>query len=319
MSISFENRKIWRRSINFLFFLAALIYFGYFFKRSIADMPPLNWSGDNAVVILGTALLYALTISLMGLAWGLLLRDGGLYLPMRDVQTIYAISQFGKYLPGNVGQHVGRVMMATSAGIPTALILSSMVIEMLWVAGVGAIVSTFSVIFFIGVPDARSQLSLNLVWLTVAAVLLMCAPWLAIKTLNRLSPRLITKLIGDGVVTLPSFQTALGVAFLVLLCFGVFGVVLKLHAEMLFSVSGVGVFELTCLFAAAWLAGFLVPGAPGGLGVRELTMVFLLSPVVGEAIAVGLGLTLRLTTTLGDLLAFLIGYLVRLANTFSRA
>jgi uncharacterized membrane protein YbhN (UPF0104 family) len=65
------------------------------------------------------------------------------------------------------------------------------------------------------------------------------------------------------------------------------------------------------LFAIAWIAGYLVPGAPGGLGVREAMMVMVLSPVLGAGAAVGLSLTLRLTTTLGDAVAFGLGIIGR--------
>ena len=52
----------------------------------------------------------------------------------------------------------------------------------------------------------------------------------------------------------------------------------------------------------AWLTGFLVPGASGGLGVREATMLLLLTPQIGEPTALALALSTRLITTLGDVL-----------------
>jgi hypothetical protein len=89
------------------------------------------------------------------------------------------------------------------------------------------------------------------------------------------------------------------------------GLMLKLQAQWFFGVTEGSVFELTCLFAVAWLAGYVVPGAPGGLGVREAMMVLLLSPILGAGTAVGLGVTLRVTTTVGDAVAFLIGLWLR--------
>ena len=89
------------------------------------------------------------------------------------------------------------------------------------------------------------------------------------------------------------------------------GLTLKLQARWLFRVGDGSVMELTCLFAVAWVAGYLTPGAPGGLGVREAMMVLLLSPVVGSGAAVGLGITMRITTTLGDAVAFFVGLIWR--------
>lgn len=58
-------------------------------------------------------------------------------------------------------------------------------------------------------------------------------------------------------------------------------------------------------FALSWVGGYLVPGAPAGLGVREGILVALLSPSVDRALPIVLGF--RLATTLGDLLSFGLG------------
>lgn len=56
-------------------------------------------------------------------------------------------------------------------------------------------------------------------------------------------------------------------------------------------------------YTFAWLVGFVVPLAPSGLGVREATLIALLSPVVGAAAATALSLGLRLANVAGDFLA----------------
>ena len=59
-------------------------------------------------------------------------------------------------------------------------------------------------------------------------------------------------------------------------------------------------------FAVSWVAGFLVPGAPAGLGVREAVLVAFLSPAVERALPIVLGF--RLATTLGDCLSLGLGW-----------
>jgi hypothetical protein len=59
-------------------------------------------------------------------------------------------------------------------------------------------------------------------------------------------------------------------------------------------------------FALSWVAGFLVPGAPAGLGVREGVLIALLSPSVDGALPIVLGF--RLATTLGDFLSLGLGW-----------
>ena len=65
--------------------------------------------------------------------------------------------------------------------------------------------------------------------------------------------------------------------------------------------------QFMLLFGVAWIAGYLVPGAPGGLGVREAVMLLLFAPMVGPGVAVGISISMRVANMLGDGLAFLCG------------
>ena len=64
---------------------------------------------------------------------------------------------------------------------------------------------------------------------------------------------------------------------------------------------------VTAAFALSWLVGFLAPGAPAGLGVREGIMVVLLSGAADNAQLLVFVLLARLVTMLGDACNFLIG------------
>ncbi|MDC7785609.1 hypothetical protein PQJ75_18415 [Rhodoplanes sp. TEM] len=69
--------------------------------------------------------------------------------------------------------------------------------------------------------------------------------------------------------------------------------------------------SLSAICAAAWLAGFVVPGAPAGLGVREVVLTVLLAPAVGGD-AAAIALALRLAGVLADALAAGAGRLMML-------
>jgi uncharacterized membrane protein YbhN (UPF0104 family) len=70
--------------------------------------------------------------------------------------------------------------------------------------------------------------------------------------------------------------------------------------------------------ALAWLAGFIVPGSPAGLGVRDAVLLFYLEPLVGNS-AAAVVVTLRVITIIVDLtLAAIFGltFLVLERETF---
>jgi len=61
------------------------------------------------------------------------------------------------------------------------------------------------------------------------------------------------------------------------------------------------------IYLFGWLVGFVVPGAPGGIGVREAVFIILLAPLVGEANALTYSIAVRLVTIGGDILFYLAG------------
>ena len=62
-------------------------------------------------------------------------------------------------------------------------------------------------------------------------------------------------------------------------------------------------------FALAWLLGVLVPLAPGGLGLREASLILTLGAAIGAAPATALALALRLVSFAGELVAIAIAEL----------
>jgi uncharacterized membrane protein YbhN (UPF0104 family) len=64
---------------------------------------------------------------------------------------------------------------------------------------------------------------------------------------------------------------------------------------------------LTGAFASSWILGFLAPGAPAGLGIREAILSAWLSGALPPAQVVMLVVALRIATSVGDLLNFMLG------------
>jgi uncharacterized membrane protein YbhN (UPF0104 family) len=58
---------------------------------------------------------------------------------------------------------------------------------------------------------------------------------------------------------------------------------------------------LTGAFASSWILGFVAPGAPAGLGIREAILSAWLSGALPAEQVVLLVVVLRIATTLGDL------------------
>jgi len=297
----------WLRRLSWVVVALASAYFLRELVRRFADIPPIDWGpGAIAVFVVATTGI-ALTSVFIGLMWLLLLRDQSVRLPLGKAVQIVAISQIGKYLPGNVGHFAGRAVLGRGAGVPMGVTAGTLLIEMAWTLAIGC---GFAALAFLFHLDSSARLSLpqvGIIELGLLTAVLLAGPWLGILAVNRLAPGLSARVGGGRPLAPPRLATALAVSALMVACFFILGAVLKLQAVWFFQVEHAPWLPLTLLFTAAWLVGYVVPGAPGGLGVREAMMLLLLTPVVGAGAAVGLGISMRLVTLAGDGLAFLLG------------
>jgi hypothetical protein len=89
------------------------------------------------------------------------------------------------------------------------------------------------------------------------------------------------------------------------------GIAADILARGLFCVTDHHVSLLTGTFAIAWVAGFLAPGAPAGLGVREVILLKILDHFYGTGVAAGITISLRVITLIADCLIFSMALMVK--------
>ncbi|MBN1856842.1 MAG: flippase-like domain-containing protein [Dehalococcoidia bacterium] len=299
------------RAVGTAIALSATAFFVVYAKRNFQNIPAVNWEGASSTIAVFSVTLAVLLTAVGGSIWLRLLRDNGVAVSWKRAQAIFSVAQFAKYLPGNVGQYVSRVSLAREAGIPVSVTVRIMLMESLWVVGVAAVLSLVALLLFVDTSLTGWSSTLGPPGIALLAFVTIVAPWAAIRFVNAYLPGVARRVSVEGRIPEPGLRTALLVAALFGACFLLAGLILKLQARWLFGVTDGSVVELTCIFSVAWVAGYLTPGAPGGMGVREAMMVLLLPPVVGSGVAVGLGITLRIATTLGDAVAFAIGMAMR--------
>lgn len=269
----------------------------------------------NARSLAGLAvavLLYAMIVPLGALAWRIMLRDMGHADRFMPLLAIMSVTQAGKYLPGNVGQHVGRVGLSVAHGIPAAILIASMAYEicLLLLADLMTALGTGT----LSEPGLGLLLGNIGHGASIAVAAVAAAVFLAvIPLLGRLLPRIAERLVRwRGVqaaqppspLALPAIAKTLSLYVLAMLCVGGSMAVLALG---LFPGVEVDFALLTAAFTLAWAVGFVTPGAPAGLGVRETMLLVMLAPGLGAANASLLILALRVATTLGDMLCFAVG------------
>lgn len=285
--------------------LLAIAYFVVFAVHTIHDFPKIAWSTWSVVALLVTTLLYTSGIFIASLAWHLMLVENNVTIDIGRSTFIYATTQFAKYLPGNVGHQIGRFALAQRFGVAPPVIASTMVTEVCWVLIAGCLIVVNVMLWDRGVLVGNGHTSFSLSIIAVVSVLSFAAPFLLIKLVNEYRPQWLGNIIGHERVIFPSAITFV----LCILLDGVLFILMGLGAwlvswAVLYS-DATPYWRLTGILAAGWLAGFITPGAPAGIGVREAILLTGLAPIVGSSEAVTLTVLLRILNVIGDALAFL--------------
>lgn len=282
---------------------------GLYFIQAVAS----NWrsftlgpAGPHLFVLMCCALLlYLATYLAATRAWQLGLQLMGEAQGFAGVGRILMLSQFAKYLPGNIGHHVGRVLLAQRAGLPTDIVVASMLLDMLLMVLAGAACSLPAFALLVEAAREHGATAQRAAWLMLPALAAVACALLALPVVRRrIAPPLARVAAIRSVSGLLRITQALaihcasfllGASALYLLC--------RIHPQA----SALPLLEwldVVGIYAAAWLLGFLMPGAPAGLGVRELVLLLGLSPLLGEQAALTAAAALRLVTTVGDGVAF---------------
>lgn len=258
------------------------------------------------VLSLFAALAYAANSFLLSAAWRRLLSwFGENQVPAGVCHHIYARTQIARYLPGNVFHVANRHLLGRKARMRHTALAAATVCEI-----VGVLIAA-GVIALLGV-GARGNTSVWFSFLVLVSVLcfLLMAPFAINAFLRKLGLDRRLQLPHRG--SWPAARSLFAVLLLYAAFFLNTGFIVVATRCV---VAGVPTFKealaVITVFALSWVAGFVTPGAPAGMGVREATMVVSLEPMLGDGLSLLVTFAFRLITTLGDLLFFLSSFVLR--------
>jgi uncharacterized membrane protein YbhN (UPF0104 family) len=264
---------------------------------------------DPALLLVAGALsiAYGSNLFLLAGSWYLTLRqESSDHVPATRAALIYCIANIAKYLPGNVFHFVGRQLLGTRAGLGHRAIAQATLLE------IAAIVASISLIILSAMafgPSGAIESILPMTWragaeyekpVAVAGLVGACFIFYGLARF-----RLFERLFG---------VTARAAARAITMCavfFCAYVAMAMIFAHCLPAGSNApSATTMGLVYLIAWLAGFVVPGAPGGLGVREAMLILLLTNTgeTGRALALGLGFGMRIVSTLGDVIAVGLAY-----------
>lgn len=287
----------WLNALGAVATLIALVLVGFAIERSLGQLGAAVASPAFLATLTAGSAAYAVLLMLLAFAWlGLLRGIDGPGLKAGTMLAIFARTQVFKYLPGNVLHMVGRYMQARAAGASHIALGVAQVTELVLLTAAGATVAAV-----LALPLLVEQAQRNGLGDWVLPVLGSAGAVLAIGV-----PLVLRRLpVGAAMLRRVALRGVVAVALYGVFMLGSGAIAWALAASL--GDVGARPGEIIGITAAAWLVGFLVPGAPGGLGVRDAVLIAGLAAAgVPGATAIALGH--RIVTTLGDALLALAGF-----------
>ena|GEM_PF-7093902 len=303
-----QKKTLKKKVIEYLGYVVSFLalYFVYKYVVNIdleAAKEKISYSWIPIILIFIS--IYVLLMGFLATGWRYMLELlHGSDLPKWRIIGIYTKTQIYKYIPSNLMHVVARIYFATKLGPSKANVVQSYFLEIVFMVLIGLIIVLTSV--YIGAFSLSDELiskirdfsggkvkAFSFGILIFGALAIIFYLFKALRNYkNSLSSENIMRIL-KLFVLLVCFFFGMGS-----LEFFVFSNLLGMDIGYLYVVS---------LFTITWLGMFIIPGAPGGIGIREFIVIALLAPIYGpDDPTIGI-LIFRVVTVLGDALLLPIG------------
>lgn len=247
-------------------------------------------------VVLSALSLYLAAYLALILSWNLICSGVSGEKAIKANTKVLLVSQIGKYLPGNIGHLIGRIYLAKRYGLKYSDINISILTEISATLVAGSLISLSSIwLFSKDILGSSSLIYLISISITALVLVILAMKW---KAASRAIPW-------------RPLAYSLALLCLVFCLVGGSNVILLANGDIS-GMSGVQISQVVVAVTIGWVLGFITPGAPAGIGIREVTTLGLLSnqfPADQVLIAVAL---FRAITLAGDAIAWLLGMAIEL-------
>lgn len=229
----------------------------------------------------------------------------GRKIPFAAAMPVYTKSNVYKYLPGNVFQYVGRNKLAFDMNISHVDVACATVFDVLFcVFWTGVI----AVVLLGGrIAGLLAKYGRNILIVGITGAILAAAAFIFIRI--KFKDKLKEYLSRYSKAFERENRKSLMTGIFYYLVSNIVSAAMYFVCLRLIIGGSASLEELTALtgaFMFAWIIGFVTPGAPGGIGIREGVMIFVSGDNFQDKIILFV-LVMRLASIMADLASFAIG------------
>lgn len=263
---------------GYVLLAAALVYCGLALRELGTDALFDSLSHTAWMATVGVGLAYGAALALLAVGWAAMAARPGSIDSLARI-AVYGPAVVAKYIPGSIFQYGSRQLNGAEFGLE---------------------------------QKAMAKASLAEAALHVPAALLCGLMLFAGGGLLGLGILAVAGFAAATLIPSPLFRAAgFQIAF-----FALFAVLMTLLTAL--ALPATDPEQLSAMFMFAWVAGFLVPVAPGGIGIRESALLALAVPAESAAVVAAFAVLSRFATTIGDAAIGLTGYWLLLSVRWNR-
>lgn len=265
---------------------------------------PIRFHAPTSIVAM--LLLVVVYLGMVGL-WRLLLADLGAPTRYGQALQLWSFSNLGRYVPGKVWQLVGLVAFARDLQVTPGLATAAAVVALGLMVGTGALAG---LVLAPGIVEGLGRLAPMVV--LVASALLVPVLWPAVVNA---ALRRVPRVLGCSEVRPLTRGVVVRLVALFWLGWAAHGAVFALFASSFGRFAWADGPRFAGAYALAYVVGLLAVFAPGGIGVREGVLGYLLGGAApGDFPAHVAAVASRLWSIGGEIVVLALAVLVRVRS-----
>ena len=307
-----NNKKI--RIIGIIVMAVAVVFLVRRFLSFDVDFAELFSVKTLPGLILVTIIIMG-TLFIASLGWNIWLSFFTNHkVSLSATYSVYTRSNLAKYLPGNVGHYAMRQLYGTSLGITQKELLFSSFLEV-FCSALSAFV--LSLVLAKGVFLSFMSDSLQRSWVAPVLAIVVAAIVILVVVLIKKKKALLLEAL--AYLKQKAFSISLLKVIGLLACnLAIFGLTLLLLIGPN-AIGGTNALLIVSAGIVSWFIGYITPGVPGGIGVREAVLLLMLSPILPEELVLYIAVVQRLAFIFSDVFSWVIGKAVHLKQGSDRA
>lgn len=305
--MKFNAKKIIKFCGNILM-LAACMFIGvklYSYKEQIA------WEQIFAQkeIVFVEIISYALVMLMSPITYQILVRiTTRVRVPFKEVQYVCCKSNILKYVPGNIFQYIGRNQLAIEQNLKHSEVAMATIFE------IATIISSSIIVTLVLARESAfiwMKKYGDFEWIVKIIIIIVCVAGIVVFLLRKKLTTIWKKLLHICSVEnfIRLFEAGAWFSVMLIIDGILFGFLFKVVGiEFSFN----ELYRVIGLFALSYCIGYVMPGVPGGIGVRETVLLLFMGDIVDRAVLVTITVLFRIISIGGDVLAYFVVEILRI-------